>query len=224
MTLDRTLTQKCASAMLLGSMALAALPCLAQTTAPADAPAAFNADAGNAYRESPRYLLMGTNGRAVRAEDFRERFQLIAFGFVSCPDVCPTTMAAMQQVLVELGEQAKHLQPIFITVDPQRDTLEVLGAYTANFDKRILGLTGSAELVRFAANNFKVEYTKVQEPGAGPNVYTMDHTAGLFLLGPDGQLLKKFAERTPAQDISAQIKTWMNENSRLELSKPKPKP
>ncbi len=160
-------------------------------------------------RESPRYLLMGTHGRAVRSEDFRDRFQLIAFGFVSCPDVCPTTMVEMQQVLAALGEHAKALQPIFISLDPERDTLEVLKAYTQNFDKRILGLTGSAELLHFAARNFNVTYRKVQEPGAAPNVYTMDHTAGMFLLGPDGQLLKKFGYSTPVTDITANIKQWM---------------
>jgi protein SCO1/2 len=222
MTIYRTLSQKCAPALLLASLSLSALHGIAQTATPEAVPDTAVSDAAKVNRESPRYLLMGTNGRSVMAEDFRERFQLIAFGFVSCPDVCPTTLLEMQQVLAALGDKAKHLQAIFITIDPQRDTLEVLKAYTANFDKRILGLTGSDALVRFAANNFKVEYTKVQEPGAAPNVYTMDHTAGMFLLGPDGQLLKKFAYRTPVQDITTQINTWMDENGRLELSKPKP--
>lgn len=163
----------------------------------------------NTQRESPRYLLMGTHGRAVRSEDFRDRYQLIAFGFVSCPDVCPTTMLEMQQVLSGLGERAADLQPIFISIDPQRDTIEVLKAYAANFDKRILGLTGSADLVRFAANNFKVQFSKVQEPGSGANVYTMDHTAGMFLLGPDGQLLKKFSYGTPVAEIQVTIEQWM---------------
>jgi protein SCO1/2 len=221
MTIYRTLAKKYTPVLLLAGLSLTAVPGLAQSNPAANGPATAASAVAQASRESPRYLLMGTNGRAVRSEDFRERFQLIAFGFVSCPDVCPTTLLEMQQVLAALGDQAKHLQPIFITVDPERDTLEVLKAYTANFDKRILGLTGSAELVRFAANNFKVDYTKVQEPGAGSNVYTMDHTAGMFLIGPDGQLLKKFAYRTPAQTISAQIKTWIDETGRLELSKPK---
>jgi len=217
-----TLTQKCAPALLLASLWLTAISSLAQTATPAADATTSASHAAFANRVSPRYLLMGTNGRSVMAEDFRERFQLIAFGFVSCPDVCPTTLLEMQQVLLALGERAQYLQPIFITVDPQRDTLEVLKAYTANFDKRILGLTGSAELVRFAANNFKVDFARVQAPGAAPNVYTIDHTAGMFLPGPDGQLLKKFAYRTPAKDITAQINTWMDENGRLDLSKPKP--
>ncbi len=210
MNLYRTLVQNFFPVLLLGNLSLASLPSASQPAKLADSPATSASEVVKTGRESPRYLLMGTNGRSVMAEDFRERFQLIAFGFVSCPDVCPTTLAEMQQVLAALGEQAKHLQPIFITIDPQRDTVDVLKAYTANFDKRILGLTGSEALVRFAANSFNVQYTKVQEPGAGTNVYTMDHTAGLFLLGPDGQMLKKFGYSTPVKDIVDNISKWMS--------------
>ena len=124
-------------------------------------------------------------------------------------------MLEMQQVMAALGERAKQVQPIFITIDPERDTGEVLDAYTANFDARILGLTGSAKLVRWAADNFKVEYEKVQEPGAAPNVYTMNHTVGLFLLGPDAQLLKKFAYSTPVKDVVSVINGWIDLNEKL---------
>jgi protein SCO1/2 len=195
---------------LLAGHCQAQAPAMPSTAAPT---AGVSAQAQVA-REAPRYLLMGTHGRAVRSEDFRERFQLIAFGFVSCPDVCPTTLLEMQQVLAALGERAQRLQPIFITIDPQRDTLEVLKAYAGNFDQRILGLSGSAELTQFAAHNFKVEYRKVQEPGAPANVYTMDHTAGMFLLGPDGQLLKKFGYGTPVKALVASIEHWMQADVR----------
>jgi protein SCO1/2 len=199
---------------MLGSLSMVFANAIAQPVDSAVAPSSPASDAAKVDRVSPRYLLMGTHGRAVRSEDFKERFQLIAFGYVSCPDVCPTTMSEMQQVLEALGQRAQFVQPIFITVDPQRDTLEVLKAYAANFDKRILGLTGSEALVRFSANNFKVEYTKVQEPGVGPNVYTMDHTAGMFLLGPDGQLLKKFAYNTPVKDVTQEINKWLTDDGK----------
>ena len=216
MNMRHTFSQKLLRTLLLGSLALIYANAIAQPLDPAVVPSSTASDAGMTDRVSPRYLLMGTNGRAVRSEDFRERFQLIAFGYVSCPDVCPTTMSEMQQVLAALGPRADRLQPIFITIDPQRDTLEVLKAYAANFDPRILGMTGSEALVRFTANNFKVVYTKVQEPGAGPNVYTMDHTAGMFLLGPDGQLLKKFGYSTPVKDITQEIEKWMAEDAKLD--------
>jgi protein SCO1 len=191
-----------------------ALIALAASLAPAGAQtsnvaAAETAVAAEPVRTTPRYLLMGTNGRAVTTEDFRGRLQLIAFGFTSCPDVCPTTMLEMQQILAALGPRAKHLQPIFITIDPQRDTVQVLGAYTQNFDARILGLTGSPELVRRAADSFKVQFEKVQERGAAENVYTMDHSVGMFLLGPDGQLLAKFAYSTPVPELLSHIEHWL---------------
>lgn len=193
-------------ALTLAALTGISTPASAQTSNPGEtAPTQENEPA----RASPRYLLQASNGRAVMTEDFHDRFQLISFGFTGCPDICPTTMLEMQQVLAALGERAKHLQPIFITIDPERDTTNVLDTYTRNFDARILGLTGRPELVRWAANNFKVQYEKVQEPGAAPNVYTMDHSTGMFLLGPDGQLLNKFVYGTSVKDIVARIEDWL---------------
>jgi protein SCO1/2 len=171
--------------------------------------------APDAARPSPRYLLQDTRGRAVMPEDFKDRFQLITFGFTGCPDVCPTTLLEMQQVMAALGERAKQVQPIFITVDPERDTGQVLEAYTSNFDKRIIALTGKLELVRWAANNFKVQFQKVREPGAAANIYTMDHTAGMFLLGPDGQRVARFTYGTSVNDMVADIQRWLDLNERL---------
>lgn len=189
-----------------------ALMLAAGTAAPAKSHTALEASDASvtAAPVAPRYLLMGTNGRSVTSEDFRGRFQLIAFGFVSCPDVCPTTLLEMSQVLAALDKRAQYLQPIFITIDPQRDTAQVLGAYTQAFDARILGLTGPLNLVRRAADNFKVQFAKVQEPGANPNVYTMDHTAGMFLLGPDGVLVAKFGYGAPVAEITERIQYWLN--------------
>jgi protein SCO1/2 len=195
-----------------GSVALAlvlafvmTLPAQAQSHTALNAPVASEA----APPLAPRYLLMGTNGRSVTSEDFRGRFQLIAFGFVSCPDVCPTTLLEMSHVLAALDKRAQHVQPIFISVDPQRDTAQVLGAYAQAFDARILALTGPMDLVRRAADNFKVQFAKVQEPGAHPDVYTMDHTAGMFLLGPDGVLVAKFGYGAPVAQITERIQYWL---------------
>ena len=152
---------------------------------------------------NPRYLLQDPRGRSVTNEDFRGRFQLIAFGYTYCPDVCPTTLVEMAAILKQLGEQAERVQPIFITVDPERDTGKVLQTYTEFFDPRILGLTGSPALVRRAADNFKIRYAKVREPGAGN--YAVDHSAGMILLGPDGAFIKKFAFATPVDQITAQL-------------------
>lgn len=162
----------------------------------------------------PRFLLQGPDGRAVTSEDFRGRFQLVAFGFVSCPDVCPTTMLEMQQVLARLGPRAARLQPLFITVDPQRDTVAVLKEYTAAFDPRIVGLTGSEALVRRAAEAFKVRYARVQEPGAKAEVYTMEHTAGMFLLDPQGLLVARLAYGTPVDELADRIGRFIDADGR----------
>ena len=170
---------------------------------PAAAQSAHELLVGDTGNINPRYLLQDTNGRSVTNEDFRGRFQLIAFGYTYCPDICPTTLVEMATILKQLGEQADRLQPIFVTVDPERDSAKVLKTYTEFFDPRILGLTGSPALVRRAADNFKIRYTKVREPGA--ENYAVDHSAGMILLGPDGQFIKKFAFATPVDEIAAQL-------------------
>lgn len=123
----------------LGALLLAALLCCG----PAIAQSAHDLLAGETRDINPRYLLQDPNGRSVTNEDFRGRFQLIAFGYTYCPDVCPTTLVEMAAILKQLGDQADRLQAIFITVDPERDTTKVLKTYTEFFDPRVLGLTGS---------------------------------------------------------------------------------
>ena len=203
------------AALLLLVLAALTSTASAQSSQPAANEPANAADTAATANEFPRYLLQNGRGRAVMVDDFRNRFQLISFGFTGCPDVCPTSMLEMQQVMAALGDRAKQVQPIFITVDPERDTGAVLDAYTANFDSRILGLTGSLQLVRWAANNFKVQFEKVREPGAAPHIYTMDHTAGMFLLGPDGQRITKFMYATPVKDMVTAINQWLDVNEKL---------
>lgn len=160
----------------------------------------------------PRYLLMDTRGQAVSDQDFAGRFQLIAFGYTFCPDICPTTLAEISLVMKKLGKQADRLQPLFVTVDPERDTPEVLSRYTKFFDPRIVGLTGSPDLVRRVADHFRVRYEKHWEPGAAKDQYSVDHSAGTYLLGPDGGFLAKFAYATPPQEIAARIQALMAES------------
>ncbi len=152
-----------------------------------------------------RYLLMDANGRAVSNEDFPGSFQLIAFGYTFCPDICPTTLAEIAVVMTTLGQKSERLQPLFITLDPERDTAAVLRGYTAFFHPSILGLSGSPALVRRAADNFKVRYEKVREPGMPAEQYAVDHSAGMYLLGPDGRYLRKFAYGSAPLEIAERI-------------------
>lgn len=154
---------------------------------------------------NPRYLLMNDRGQAVTDQDFPGRFQLISFGYTFCPDVCPTTLAEMSLILDKLGKKSRRMQALFVTLDPERDTPEVLRNYTAYFNARIMGLSGSPELVRRVADNFKVRYEKHWEPGAAKDKYSVDHSAGMYLLGPDGRFLAKFAYATPPEQIAQRI-------------------
>ena len=174
-------------------------------------PAGHNAGESVPNAIAPRYLLQDPNGRAVTNEDFLGRFQLVAFGYTSCPDVCPTTMLEMKEVLRLLGEQAERLQPVFITVDPERDSAQVLREYAAAFDARILGLRGSEALTRRAANEFRVRFEKVRDPAAPPDAYTVDHSAGMILLGPDGRTILRFAYATPARQMAERIGALVRE-------------
>lgn len=179
--------------------------------------AALAAPASAADAEEPmpsgivaRYLLRDANGRAVTEGDFRGRFQLITFGYTYCPDICPTTLVEMADVLKRLGDGAARLQAIFVSVDPERDTPQILKEYTGHFDPRIIGLTGSPELVRSAADRFKVRYEKVREPGAPADRYSVDHSAGMYLLGPDGGFLHKFAYATPSAEVAERIAAYLD--------------
>jgi len=159
---------------------------------------------------NPRYLLMDSQGHSIDESTFAGRFQLITFGYTFCPDVCPTTLSEVAQILEILGEGADQLQPVFITVDPERDTPEVVGRYTAFFDKRIVGLTGSPALVARAADNYRVRYQQVREPGAAAAEYSVDHSAGLFLLGPSGEYLTRFAYGTPVPVVVRRLKAYFD--------------
>jgi protein SCO1/2 len=175
----------------------------------ATALAQHDLDPGEARDIVPRYLLQDVNGRAVTTEDHQGYFQLLSFGYTFCPDICPTTLTEMAAVLKALGPLAQHLRPIFISLDPERDTLKVLREYTAFFDPRIIGMTGSPALVARAAGNFKVRYQKVHEKDAAPDRYAVDHSAGMYLLGPDGSFAKKFGYGTPVTEITTVIRELM---------------
>ena len=191
------------------TLALAANPAVATETPTAAAAHSTTSDDEPLSSIVPRYLLQDPYGRPISSEDFRGRFQLIAFGYTYCPDICPTTLVEMAEILKSLGGKASRLQAIFITVDPERDTGKVLKTYTEFFDARILGLTGSPLLIRRAADNFRIRYAKVQAPGAGP--YAVDHAAGMILLGPDGQVIRKFAFATPVAELSERISAYIGQ-------------
>lgn len=136
------------------------------------------------------YELVDHRGQVVRSSDFQGKFQLIYFGYAYCPDVCPTELAGMAQALDALGDKAERVQPLFITVDPERDTPEFLAGYVPHFHPRLIGLTGSPEQIAAVAKAYRVYYAKVRTEQQTD--YLMDHTSFIYLMGPDGTFLTMF--------------------------------
>jgi len=126
------------------------------------------------------------DGRRWKLADFRGKVTVVFFGFTQCPDVCPTTMIELAEVKQRLGADGARVQGVFVTIDPERDTPEVLKAYVANFGAGFVGLRGSAEETAAIAKHFKVYYKKV--PGKTPTSYTMDHTAGSYVFDAGGRV------------------------------------
>ena len=132
------------------------------------------------------FALTDQNGKARTLADFKGKAVVVFFGYTQCPDVCPTTMAEMADVMKQLGDQANQVQVLFVTVDPERDTQALLAAYVPNFDARFLGLYGDQAATEKVAKDFKVFYQKV--PGKTPSSYSVDHTAGSYVFDKQGRI------------------------------------
>lgn len=154
---------------------------------------------------TPDFSLQDMDGQTYGMSDFRGKFSLVFFGFTNCPDVCPTTMSEVAQVMDDLGDDADMVQPLFISIDPERDRRQGLGEYVAAFHPAIVGLAGDDAATRAAADSFKVHFEREADASA-PDGYTMSHSPGLFLVGPDGEWLRQFAYETPSAEILADLK------------------
>lgn len=133
------------------------------------------------------FSLVDPDGKVRTLADFKGKVVVVFFGYTQCPDVCPTTLTEMQQVMTILGPQSDKVQVLFVTVDPQRDTAALLKQYVPAFDPRFLGLRPADDAaLEKVAKDFKIYYKKV--PGVSSGSYTMDHTAGSYAFDPDGRL------------------------------------
>lgn len=151
------------------------------------------------------FTLTDHTGRARTDTDFRGQLMLVYFGFTYCPDICPTDLQAIGLAMDQLGADAKDVQPLFITVDPERDTADHLAQYVALFHPRLIGLTGSAAAIRRAAEAYKVYYAKVAT-GTKPDDYTVDHSAFIYLMDRDGKYLGFFPPGTSAERLAETIR------------------
>jgi len=151
------------------------------------------------------FTLSAPDGATVSLHDFRGRIVLLFFGYTSCPDVCPTTLAILRQVRLDLGEQAGQVQVIYVTVDPERDLPERIQTYVSAFDATFAGLSGDLESLQAAWDAYGV-FREIDESTTSAVSYLVSHSAGLYLIAPDGSLTLYYSYGTPAEDIVHDIR------------------
>ncbi len=159
--------------------------------------------AGTAPTNPERFVLTTHDGRPLSDADLRGRPYALFFGFTHCPEICPTALFELTQVLGELGPAADRLGVFFVTVDPERDTPEQLALYLSSFDPRIVGLHGSAEATARAAGAFKATYRRIPTEGSD---YTMEHTALIFLVDREGRYFDRIDYRAPHEEQVARFR------------------
>lgn len=157
------------------------------------------------------FALTDHNGRVRQLPDFAGKVVVLFFGYTQCPDVCPTAMAELANIKTALGKDGERLQGLFVSIDPERDTPEVLKAYMGNFDPSFLALTTSPEKLAELAKDFKVYYKKVE--GKTPTSYTMDHSAGSYVYDTKGQLRLFTRYGSAAQGLTDDIRQLLKEAS-----------
>jgi cytochrome oxidase Cu insertion factor (SCO1/SenC/PrrC family) len=154
------------------------------------------------------FELMDHMGNRVTDADFRGKLMLIYFGYGFCPDVCPTELQNLAAALDEMGEAAEAVQPIFITVDPERDTVDFLAEYVENFHTRLIGLTGTRQQIDAAATLYRVYHGKVKNDS--DEDYFVDHSSFVYLMGQDGSFLTLFKGATDPKKIAETIAGYID--------------
>ncbi|WP_260924152.1 SCO family protein [Novosphingobium sp. 9] len=190
-----------AALLLAGALPLAAC----NQTPSAEAPPLAGADVGGPF------TLMDKTGKTVKWSDFRGRYTTVYFGYTFCPDACPLDMQALMKGFNTFAKAhpalAAKVQPIFITIDPARDTPQVVGEWTAAFSPKLLGLTGSAAQVKQAADAFAAYYKRGEStPGGG---YLMDHTRAAYLMGPDGKPIALLPIDQSPEAVAQTLSQWV---------------
>src|ERR1700724_1856257 len=170
-----------------------------------------------AYRDNPRgaagtmlasaiggpFRLTDQNGKTVTDADLKGKWSLVYFGYTHCPDACPTALNDISIALEDLGTKRDAVRPVFITVDPERDTPDALKAYVTSFDAPILALTGTPEQVAQAAKGYRVYYAKHPESGGE---YSMDHSSVIYVMDPQGRFTASFTHESTPEQISERLK------------------
>ena len=149
------------------------------------------------------FRLVDQNGKTVTDADLKGKWSLVYFGYTHCPDACPTALNDISIALDELGPKRDAVRPVFITVDPERDTAEVLKAYVTSFDAPIMALTGTPEEIAQAAKEYRVYYAKHPEAGGD---YSMDHSSVIYVMDPEGRFTASFTHENTPEEIAERLK------------------
>ncbi len=152
------------------------------------------------------FSLTDQNGRTVTEQDLKGKPFLVFFGFTHCPDICPTTMFEISEIMKKLDPAGDRVGAVFITVDPERDTPAALKDYVSSFDPRIVALTGTPEEIAAVAKAYRAIYRKVPLKDGG---YTMDHTAIVYLMGKDGRFITPFSLKRTAEASAAELRKYL---------------
>jgi protein SCO1 len=158
------------------------------------------------------FSLIDGSGATVTDQTYRGKWELVFFGYTYCPDLCPTTLNTISDALAALGPLADKVQPLFITIDPKRDTQAVMRDYVKNFDPRIVGLTGSPEAIAAVAKEYKIYYA-VHRTGDGPDDYLMDHSGFVYLMDPAGRFVRVLSGETAARTMADKLRPLLSSGS-----------
>ncbi|MCB2087634.1 MAG: SCO family protein [Sphingomonadaceae bacterium] len=188
------------------ALALALAACSPQGSETNEEPPLAGAPIGGDFE------LINSKGETVRWADFRGKWTIVYFGYAYCPDICPTDMQRTIQGLKLFGqedaERAASIQPIFISVDPERDTPDVVGQFTSAFSDQLIGLTGTPEQVKQAGDAFRVYYNRGEDTAGGG--YLVDHTNITYLFDPDGKPIATLPTDQGPEAIAAELDKWVS--------------
>jgi protein SCO1 len=155
------------------------------------------------------FTLTTATGAVVTDQTYRGKWLLVYFGYTFCPDTCPTALGAIAMALERLGAEADRLQPLFITVDPDRDTPDVMARYVEIFDRRIVGLTGTPQQIATVAKEYGAYYVR-RRTGADAGAYVMDHSSYIYLMSPQGRFVRGFDSDAPGEEIADRLRELMH--------------
>lgn len=155
------------------------------------------------------FTLTDQHGKTVKDSDFRGKVMLVFFGFTHCPDICPVSVSTLSNVMTALGDKATNVAPIFITVDPKRDTQAAMKAYLANFDPRMVALTGEAKAIKQAADAYKVYFAADDAAKQKGGDYMVNHSGIIYMMGKDGSYVRHFSYDAAQDEIVAAIHEYL---------------